>query len=314
MQHNPKEFLWVQKYRPKKIDDVILPSDIKQTFKDFIDQDNLPNMLLSGSAGAGKTTIALALLEEIGADSIIINGSLNGNIDTLRTTIQNFASTVSFAGGRKYVIIDEADYLTSATQPALRNFMEEFSSNCGFILTCNFANRIIDPIQSRCTRIDFNIKKSDRPKLAKQFFKRVQEILKNEGVEFDSKTVASLIQKHFPDYRKTLNELQKYSVSGKIDAGILASNSNHDLDSLIKFMKEKNYAEVRKWVAQNLDSEPTEFFRKLYDHIHAKMKPYHIPMAVIIIAKYQYYMTRSVDFEINTVACLVELMSECEFQ
>lgn len=314
MQHNPKEFLWVQKYRPSKIDDVILPEDIKETFRQFIKQDNLPNMLLSGSAGAGKTTIALALLEEIGADSIIINGSLNGNIDTLRTTIQNFASTVSFAGGRKYVIIDEADYLTQATQPALRNFMEEFSSNCGFILTCNFSNRIIDPIQSRCTRIDFNIAKSDRPKLAKQFFVRVQEILKNENVEFDPKVVASLIQKHFPDYRKSLNELQKYSASGRIDAGILSANVNHNLSTLVKHMKEKDYASTRRWVTDNLDSEPSEFFRKLYDHIHSAMDPYHVPMAVTIIARYQYYMTRSVDFEINTVACLVELMSECEFK
>ena len=262
-----EEFLWVEKYRPKTIEDTILPADLKATFQQFVDQKNIPNLILSGTAGVGKTTVAKAMLEELDCDYIVINGSMNGNIDTLRNDILNFASTVSLSGGRKYVILDEADYLNpNSTQPALRNFMEEFSKNCGFILTCNYSNRIIEPLHSRCSVIDFKISKKAMAKLATQFFKRVTFILESEKIGFDQKVVAEVINKHFPDWRRVLNELQRYSVSGKIDSGILVNMSHDSFKDLIKHMKDRDFTEVRKWVAKNSDADTTALFREFYDN------------------------------------------------
>jgi len=251
-----EEFLWVEKYRPKTVDETILPVELKVVFQQFVDQKNIPNLILSGTAGVGKTTIARAMLEQLECDYIVINGSMNGNIDTLRNEILNFASSVSLQGGRKYVILDEADYLNAnSTQPALRNFMEEFSRNCGFILTCNFKNRIIEPLHSRCSVVDFKISKKDMSKLATQFMKRVETILTTENVEYDKKVVAEVLTKHFPDWRRVLNELQRYSATGKIDSGILANMAETSIKDLLALMKDKNFTEVRKWVKNNVDSD-----------------------------------------------------------
>ena len=259
-------FLWVEKYRPKTIQDTVLSADLKQTFQQFVDDKVVPNLLLTGRAGTGKTTVARAMLEELGCDYIIINGSMNGNIDTLRNDISNFASSVSLSGGRKYVILDEADYLNpNSTQPALRNFMEEFSKNCGFILTCNFRNRIIEPLHSRCSVIEFKIPNKDKPKLAANFFKRVLSILEQENVEAEPKAVAAILERHFPDFRRTLNELQRYGATGKIDSGILVNVQETSLKELISFMKTKDFTNVRKWVGENLDTDPVVLFRKFYD-------------------------------------------------
>ena len=261
-----QEFLWVEKYRPNTLSDCILPDELKNTFQEFVNQQNIPNLLLSGSAGVGKTTVAKAMLEELGADYIVVNGSLHGNIDTLRTEIMNFATTVSFSEGRKYVILDEADYLNpQSTQPALRNFMEEYSKNCGFILTCNFKNRIIEPLQSRCSVVDFLFPKKLAPSLAGSFFERVKNILEQEQVKYDEKVLAEIIQRHFPDWRRVLNELQRYSVSGIIDIGILSNSSQNAFKSLIALLKGKQFSDMRKWVAQNIDSDPTSIMRQLYD-------------------------------------------------
>lgn len=309
------EFLWVEKYRPRVLDDVILPHELKTTFRSFIDKGEISNMILSGGPGVGKTTVARAVLEELGCDYIIINGSMNGNIDTLRNEIMQFASSVSFQGGRKYVILDEADYLNAqSTQPALRNFMEEFSSNCGFILTCNFKNRIIAPLQSRCSVVDFNIKNSDKPALAAEFFKRVCNILEMESVDYDRKVVASFIQKHFPDWRRVLNELQRYSVTGKIDSGLLTNIAEVSINELTDAMRQKNFTNVRKWVAQNLDNDPASVFRRFYDHASELFKPGAIPQLVLILADYQYKCAFVVDQEINLTACLAEIMVNCEFK
>ena len=261
-----KDFLWVEKYRPKTVDECILPDDLKNTFQQFVNQNNVPNLLLSGGPGVGKTTIAKAMLEELKCDYIVVNGSMNGNIDTLRYEIRNFASAVSFSGGRKYVILDEADYLNAnSTQPALRNFMEEYSKNCGFILTCNFKNRIIQPLHSRCSVIDFTIPVSDRPLMAKHFWDRLCNILTKENVIHDTKVVAEFINKHFPDWRRVLNELQRYSVTGAIDSGILSKIEDISIDNLIGHLKNKKFTDMRKWVAQNIDQEPSTLFRKIYD-------------------------------------------------
>jgi len=310
-----EQFLWVEKYRPKTIADTILPAELKSTFQKFVEQQNIPNLILSGSAGVGKTTVARAMLEELGCDYIIINGSMNGNIDTLRNEILQFASSVSFTGGRKYVILDEADYLNAnSTQPALRNFMEEFSRNCGFILTCNFKNRIIEPLHSRCSVIDFKINKSDMAKLAGQFFKRVENILTKENVAFDKAVVAEVIKKHFPDWRRVLNELQRYSATGAIDAGILTNFHQISLDTLIKLLTDKNFTAIRKWVGENLDADQTVIFRKIYDSAYDFLTPSGVAAAVVLIGKYQYQSAFAADPEINLMACLAEIMIECEFK
>jgi DNA polymerase III delta prime subunit len=308
------DFLWVEKYRPHKIEDCILPESLKATFSEFVKQGNIPNLLLTGSQGTGKTTVARAMCEELGLDYIEINGSMNGGIDTLRTEIKNFASTISFTGTRKMVILDEADYLNAqSTQPALRNFMEEFSKNCGFILTCNFKNRIIEPLHSRCSIIEFKIPSSQKPKLAAQFHKRACGILEQEGIEFDKAVVAEVITKHFPDWRRVLNELQRYSVTGKIDSGILSNLGEENFKGLVDLLKNKRFNDMRKWVAENLDTEPTAFFRKFYDLSSTYMKPNSIPQLVLLLGRYQYQSAFVADQEINTVAFLTEVMVDAEW-
>ena len=310
-----QEFLWVEKYRPNILSDCILPDELKNTFQEFVNQQNIPNLLLSGSAGVGKTTVAKAMLEELGADYIVVNGSLHGNIDTLRTEIMNFATTVSFSEGRKYVILDEADYLNpQSTQPALRNFMEEYSKNCGFILTCNFKNRIIEPLQSRCSVIDFLFPKKLAPSLAGSFFERVKIILEQEQVKYDEKVLVEIIQRHFPDWRRVLNELQRYSVSGVIDIGILSNSSQNAFKSLTALLKGKQFGDMRKWVGQNIDSDPTSIMRMLYDNASDHVKPSSIPQLVLLIGEYQYKSAFVADQEVNLVAFLTQVMAEVEFK
>lgn len=303
------QFVWVEKYRPKKINDVIIPQALKTTFKNFIGAGNLPNLLLVGSAGTGKTTTAIAALNELGCDYILINASLKGDINTLRNDIARFASSISFSGGRKYVILDEADYLDWKTQPALRSFMEEYASNCGFILTCNFGNKIIPALHSRCSTIEFSFK-GDRIRLSGAFFKRVCEILDAENVEYDKTAVAHLIQKFFPDWRKTLNELQKYAARGPVDSGILSNLKDVELESLIQYMKAKDFTNVRKWVAENQDNDSQSVFRAFYDKASQYFKPQFIPELVTIIAEYQDKSTRVIDQEINLAAMLAYIMSD----
>jgi DNA polymerase III delta prime subunit len=310
-----KEALWVEAYRPKTISETILTDSLKNTFQNFVETKTIPNLLLSGRSGIGKTTVAKALLEEIDADYIVINGSMHGNIDTLRTDILNFASSVSFKGGRKYVILDEADYLNpNSTQPALRNFMETYSKNCGFILTCNFKNRIIEPLQSRMSIIDFTFSKEEKVKLANQFYKRVHHILDKEDVEYDSKAVVGLIVKYFPDCRRILNELQRYSSLGKIDSGILSVAGDENISSLIGYLKNKEFGNVRKWVGENSDMDTPTFFRKMYDQASQFMESPSVAQLVLILAKYQYQDAFVADREINTAACLTEIMVECSFK
>lgn len=310
-----EEFLWVEKYRPRKIADCVLPEDLKVTFQQFVDDGVVPNLLLSGTAGVGKTTVARAMLEEIGSDYIIFNGSLNVNKDSLRTDIAHYASTVSMMGGRKYVILDEADYLdANHVQPALRNFMEEFSSNCGFILTCNFVNRIIDPLHSRCSVIEFKIGAKEKAELAKQFLARACAILDQENVTYDKKVLAEVIMKHFPDWRRVLNELQRYSARGSIDSGILASVDNVEIKELVKYLKGREFEAMRKWVGQNSSMDVNVLFRKLYDAASTIMKPESIPPMVLALADYQYKSAFVVDQEINLAACMTQIMIDCEFK
>jgi DNA polymerase III delta prime subunit len=309
------QFLWVEKYRPQKIDDCVLPESLKDTFKQYVSQGELPHFLLSGTAGVGKTTIAKALCNEIGAEYIMINGSEESGIDTLRTKIKGFASTVSLTDSPKIIIIDEADYLqANSTQPALRSFIEEFSANCRFIFTCNFKNRILEAIHSRCACIDFKIDAKDKQVLLGQFFKRASQILKQENVDFDQKVVAELITKHFPDYRRVLNELQRYSVSGKIDSGILVNMSQESFKDLIKLMKEKDFTNVRKWVGKNSDSDTVAVFRELYDTSVTYMVPESIPSLVLVLADYQYKAAFVADHELNIMAALTEIMANCKFK
>jgi len=309
------QFLWVEKYRPQKIDDCVLPDSLKDTFKQYIAQGELPHFLLSGTAGVGKTTVAKALCNEIGAEYIMINGSEESGIDTLRTKIKGFASTVSLTDSPKIVIIDEADYLqANSTQPALRSFIEEFSANCRFIFTCNFKNRILEAIHSRCACIDFKIDNKDKQILLGTFFKRASQILKQENVDFDQKVVAELITKHFPDYRRVLNELQRYSVSGKIDSGILVNMSQESFKDLIKMMKEKDFTNVRKWVGKNSDSDTVALFRELYDTSVTYMAPESIPQLVLILADYQYKAAFVADHELNIMAALTEVMANVKFK
>ena len=309
-----EEFLWVERYRPQTIADTILPESLKSTFQEFVNQKNIPNLILNGPAGCGKTTVARAMLEELDCDYIIINGSMNGNIDTLRNEIKNFASAVSLSGGRKYVILDEADYLNAnSTQPALRNFMEEFSKNCGFILTCNFKNRIIEPLQSRCSVIDFKISKKDLPELAAQFMKRVCNILTTENIEFDKASVAEVLKKHFPDWRRVLNELQRYSATGKIDSGILVNMQEISLKSLMDFLKAKDFTNMRKWVGENIDNDADVIYRKIFDQTNQYIAKSSVPLIVLLIGKYQYQHAFAADSEINLVCCLTEIMMEAEW-
>ena len=308
-------FLWVQKYRPQKIDDCVLPQALKDTFRQYVEQGELPNFLFTGSAGVGKTTIAKALCNEIGAEYMMINGSEESGIDTLRTKIKGFASTISLTDAKKVVILDEADYLNAnSTQPALRGFIEEFANNCRFILTCNFKNRIIEPIHSRCSVIEFKIDNKDKQEIAATFYKRVAQILKQEQIEFDPKVVVELVMKHFPDYRRILNELQRYSVSGKIDSGILVNMSEESFKSLIKLLKEKDFTEVRKWVSKNSDSDTTSLFRELYDSAANTIEPNSVPQLVLILADYQYKAAFVADHELNIMAALTEIMAQCKFK
>ena len=309
------QVLFVEKYRPKTIADCILPEQLKNTFQQYVDKKEIPNLIFAGSAGVGKTTVAKAMCDEIGADYIMINGSDESGIDTLRTKIKGFASTVSLIGGRKVIIIDEADYLNpNSTQPAFRGVIEEFASNCSFIFTCNYKNRIIQPIHSRCSVIDFKLQNGQRAKMATLLLKRVKEILKIEGVDFDEKVLAEVITKYFPDYRRVLNELQRYSVSGKIDVGILSTMTDVKLNELVEGLRDKNFKEVRKWVGTNSDNDANKIFREIYDKMYDILKPETIPLAVVLIGKYQYQSAFVVDQEINLMAFLTEMMIECEFK
>ena len=311
-----EKFLWVEKHRPTKVDDCILPTNLKKTFQEFVKDDKIPNLILSGGAGVGKTTIAKAMIEEIGATSMMINGSEESGIDVLRTKIKNFASTSSLEGGRKYLILDEADYLNpQSTQPALRGFMEEFHKNCGFILTCNYENRLIPPLHSRCSVVNFKIPNQEKPKLAMDFFKRVKDILKQENISFEDKVVVELINKYFPDWRRTLNELQRYSTSGKIDAGILVNLSEVNVNELIEGLKNKDLRSVRKWIVNNLDNDHNRIFRTIYDTLLIHLSDdTSIKYAVHTIGEYQYKAAFVADQEINLLACMIVLMSEVKFK
>lgn len=311
-----EDFLFVEKYRPKTIEETILPDSLKKTFQQFVDQKNVPNLILSGRAGVGKTTVAKAMLEQLDCDYIVINGSMNGNIDTLRVDISNFASSVSFKGGRKYVILDEADFLNpNSTQPALRNFMEEYSKNCGFILTCNFKNRIVEPLHSRCSVIEFSISKEDKTKIAGQFFKRVCSILQKEGVEYDKNAVAELIKTHFPDWRRVLNELQRYSATGRIDAGILTNTSKEGIQTLLGLMRDRDFTGTRKWVAENQDVDSAVLYRQLYDVLPSVIgSTQSLANVIVILAEYQYKEAFVANSEINRVAALATLMAEAEWK
>jgi DNA polymerase III delta prime subunit len=308
-----EHLLWTEKYRPQSIEDCILPERLKKPFQEYVNQNNIPNLILSGGPGVGKTTVAKAMCNEIGCDFMVINGSDESGIDIFRTKIKNYASSMSLAGGRKVIIIDEADYLNpNSTQPALRNAIEEFAGNCSFIFTCNYKNRIIEPLHSRCAVIDFALKNGEKAKMASAFFKRVQSILQSESVEFDDAVIAELVKKHFPDFRRILNELQRYSQFGKIDTGILSQIADVSITEIVKNIKEKDFGSIRKWVSSN-EIDSNTLYRKLYDALYDTMKPQSIPQAVIILADYQYKSAFCADQEINTVACLTELMVNCEF-
>jgi DNA polymerase III delta prime subunit len=306
--------LWVEKYRPKKLSDCILPIDLAKIFEGMIKEGSIPNMMFYGKAGTGKTTVARALANELGADCILINCSEENGIDTLRTKIRQYASTISLSDTQKIVILDEFDYANAQSiQPALRGAIEEFHGNCRFILTCNYKNRIIEPLHSRCTGIDFSIPASEKPKIAGDILQRMENILTEEGVEYNKQVLANLIKKHFPDIRRILNDLQRYSSSGKIDVGILSQGSSESYKELISFMKSKDFTSCRKWVIQNLDLNTTEFFKKLYTELYTALKSSSIPQAILIIAEYQYKSAFAADQEINTMALIVQIMMECEF-
>jgi DNA polymerase III delta prime subunit len=310
-----EDFLWVEKYRPKTIEECVLPDALKQTLLEFISKGDIPNLILSGGPGIGKTTAAKAMLDELGLTYMFINGSEESGIDVLRTKIKNFASTVSLHGGRKYLILDEADYLNpQSTQPALRGFIEEFHKNCGFILTCNYKNRLIPPLHSRCSVVDFTVPKSEKKELAEQFFRRVMNVLVVEEVKFEPKAVAEVINKFFPDWRRVLNELQRYSVSGRIDAGILVDISEVNIKELMQSMKQKEFTNVRKWIVNNIDNDPTRLFRRLYDNLYDYMDGSSIPHVVVILGEYQYKAAFVADQEINMLACLTEIMSRGKFK
>ena len=309
------KFLWVEKYRPKTIDDCILSDTIKGTLNDLVKEERVPNLMFTGPAGVGKTTVARAICDMTNSDYIIINGSDEGRmIDTLRTKMTQFCSTISLQGGRKVVIIDEADYMNpDSVQPAMRGFIEKFAENCSFIFTCNFKNRIIEPIHSRCAVVDFTLKKDEKPEIASQFLIRCGNILSEENIEHDKRVVIELINKHFPDFRRVINELQRYSTSGTIDSGILANIGEINLNELVVALREKNFPKMRQWVTSNVDNDPASVYRKIYDKLYEVVDKNSIPQAVLIIADYQYKSAFVADQEINLVACLIELMAECEF-
>jgi DNA polymerase III delta prime subunit len=314
-ENRKSNFLWVEKYRPQTIEDCILPTELKNTFKEFVENKELPNLILSGGAGIGKTTVAKALCQEMGLDHMLINGSEDGNIDTLRTKIRHYASTVSFSSQGKVVILDEADYLNpQSTQPALRGFIEEFAGNCRFILTCNFRNRIITPLQSRCSVIEFKINKDQENKIMARFMDRTRSILDVENIEYNPKIVSQLIMKYFPDWRRVLNELQRYSAGGVIDEGLLINLNDIKMSDLSKLLKERKFTDMRKWVVDNVDNDPTVIFRAIYDGLYEHINPSSIPQAVVTIADYQYKSAFVADQEINLVACLTELMVECDWK
>tara|TARA_B100001029_G_scaffold124630_1_gene103862 strand:+ start:1104 stop:2045 length:942 start_codon:yes stop_codon:yes gene_type:complete len=311
------DFIWVEKYRPQTIEDCILPDNIKKTFKDFLNTGEIPNMLLAGPPGVGKTTVAKALCNELGADFYVINGSDEGRfLDTVRNNAKNFASTVSLSSEAKHkvVIIDEADNTGNDVQLLLRAFIEEFAGNCRFIFTCNYKNKILEPLHSRCAVVEFNIKGKEKQEIAAKFFQRLLYILDKEKVEADKKVLVELINKHFPDWRRVLNECQRYSVSGKIDTGILAAFSDVAVNDLLKNLKEKNFSEVRKWVVSNMDNETSMLLRRIYDSLYGALVSSSIPAAVLIIAKYQFQIAFVADQEINLLAALTEIMVECEFK
>lgn len=308
-----EHFLWVEKYRPKTIDECILPKEQKEYFKNLVKNGEIQNMLLCGTAGTGKTTVARALCEQLNSDYIIINGSEESGIDVLRTKIKQFASTVSFTGNTKVVILDEADYLNpNSTQPALRGFIEEFANNCRFIFTCNFKNRIISPLHSRCAVVEFKIPNQEKPKLAAHFFKRLTDIMALESIEFDPKVMAKVVEKHFPDFRRTLNELQRYAQSGSIDEGILSNLSEANMKDLVDSLKDKDWKKMRTWVVNNLDNDPVSLFRKIYDTLIPQTNQ--VPQLVLAIADYQYKSAFVSDQEINLVACLTEIMASVELK
>ena len=308
------ESLWVEKYRPHTIADCILPEEYKNTFQSYVDRKEIPHLLLCGGPGTGKTTVARALCDEIGCDYLLINGSDESGIDTFRTKIKTYASSMSLTGGKKVIIIDEADYLNpNSTQPAMRAAMEEFAVNCTFIMTCNFKNRIIEPLHSRCAVIEFKLRKEDRPKMAMAFMKRATEILNNEKIPFDKAVLAEVVKKHFPDYRRVLNELQRYSVSGKIDTGILSSIADVSINELVSALKDQNFGAMRKWVADFGAEDPARVYRKIYDSLYDVIDKSTIPNAVLILAKYQYQSAFVPDQELNMVACLTEMMVEVKF-
>lgn len=308
-------YLWVEMYRPKDVESCILPKNLKATFSEFVQSGQVPNLILSGGSGVGKTTIAKAMFEELDATYMMINGSEESGIDVLRTKIKNFASTVSLHGGRKYLIMDEADYLNpQSTQPALRGFMEEFHKNCGFIFTCNYKNRLIEPLHSRCSVVDFVIPNSEKPKLASQFFKRVEAILNEQNIKYDKRVIVEVISKHFPDWRRILNELQRYSVSGVIDAGILVNIAEINIKELMQSMKNKEFTNVRKWVVNNLDNDSVRLLRRIYDNLYDYVEGSSIPHCVVVLGEYQYKAAFVADQEINMLACLTEIMARAKFK
>jgi len=308
-----KNLLWCEGYRPETVNDCILPERLKIPFQEYVNKKEIPNLLIHGSPGVGKTTIALAMCKEVGCDHMVINGSNENGIDTFRTKILSYASSMSLAGGRKVIIIDEADYLNpNSIQPALRNALDEFSTNCTFIFTCNYPTRIIEPLHSRCAVIDFQLKGDEKTDMANQFFKKIKTILDIEGITYDFKVLIEVVKKYFPDFRRTINELQRYSQFGKIDLGLLSQLGNVNINDVVSFVKDKNFGAIRKWVAIN-DVDNNTVFRQIYDGLYENMKPQSIPQAVIILADYQYKQAFVADPQINLVACLTELMASCEF-